>query len=503
MLEKLRFMAPIGMHKREEPANDQRLGLSFSILFEYPDVPESYMPLRAVGKKGRANIYSVVAPNLSRSDIALVSMLKPRLVSMLVEAESSNSFNGLDYAKKAALEMVSAYQTNESKQLLSELLAHDTAGYGPFSLLMEDAKNIEEIIVNDPSSRISIYHSTYGYCNTNLQFRGEREFRYMLNKMIEQTGKEINSLNPIIDAQLPEGSRVHAQISPYAIRGTSASIRLSGSKRLDMLALLKNGTLDAEEAAYLWLAVDAGSNMIIAGAPSSGKTTLLSALCMFIRKDRRVITVEEDVNEIKVNEYIPNNVALQGASGKRPVKIGDQVINALHLRPDMLIVGEVRGDETKEIFFGANVGVPFATTMHSNSDANALISRLTARPMSVETQSLSALDFAVMMGADSRNERRVERIIEYRWVARGESEPKESNAQGYVATEVFSGGKPTESMKNSKIVSSYARASLSNYGSAMKEMKRRAAFLNKLVLSGAEGAAAIEQIRSFGAISWE
>ncbi|MGC8478807.1 MAG: type II/IV secretion system ATPase subunit [Candidatus Micrarchaeia archaeon] len=503
MIEKLQFLKFFNARKAEGMIDTPSSGLSFSILFDYPDAPESYMPFRAVGKKGKSNLYSIIAPNLSHSDLALLSRLKAQLVSLLVEEEERNPGINLEYARRASLGMVSAYSTSESKQLLAELLAHDTAGYGPFSLLMEDAKNIEEIIVNDPYSRISIYHSSYGYCNTNIQFRGEREFRYMLNKMIERTGKELNSINPVIDAQLPEGSRVHAQISPYSVRGTSASIRLAGNKGLDLVSLIRKGALSAEEAAYLWLAIESGSNIIIAGAPSSGKTTLLSALCTLIGKDHRVITVEEDVNEIKIGEFLPNNVALQGSSGRHSVKIGDQVINALHLRPDMLIVGEVRGEETREVFFGANVGVPFATTMHSNSDSNSLISRLTSKPMSVEIQSLSELDLAVITALNERNERKVEKVIEYKWVAKGELEPGDSNTQGFLALEVFAGGKLSESIKDSKILSNYARVSLSNFGTALKEMKRRATFLNKLVSSGVEGAAAIEQLRNFGAVSWK
>jgi len=483
--------------RKRTPDEIRSSDLSFNIAFDYPDAPESYMPFRAVGRQGNANVYSIVAPNLSKSDLAMISYIKPQVVSKLVEVPSDESASIAD-AKKVALSILSNYATSENKELIADIIAHDTAGYGPFSLLMEDSKNIEEIIVNDPSSRISVYHSTHGYCRTNLSFRGEREFRYMLNKMIENTGKEVNAVTPIIDAQLPDGSRVHAQLSPYAVRGTSASIRLSGSKRLGIKELLKNGTATPDALAYLWLSIEAGLNIIIAGAPSSGKTTLLSALCAFIPKSKRVITVEEDVNEVKIGEYLPNNVALQGASGDKPIHVNEQIINALHMRPDMLIIGEVRGQETKEVFFGANVGVPFATTMHSNLDSNALINRLISKPMSVEPQSLSALDLAVLMNSSGINGRKVEKIIEYKWLAKGEVEEEGVNHDGYIANEVFSGGNSLETIKKSKVLSKYASATMSSTSAAMKEMKRRAAFLNRLLMQEYESVNAAEYVRSYG-----
>jgi flagellar protein FlaI len=261
---------------------------------------------------------------------------------------------------------------------------------------------------------------------------------------------------------------------------------------------LKNGTATPDALAYLWLSIEAGLNIIIAGAPSSGKTTLLSALCAFIPKSKRVITVEEDVNEVKIGEYLPNNVALQGASGDKPIHVNEQIINALHMRPDMLIIGEVRGQETKEVFFGANVGVPFATTMHSNLDSNALINRLISKPMSVEPQSLSALDLAVLMNSSGINGRKVEKIIEYKWLAKGEVDEEGVNHDGYIANEVFSGGNSLETIKKSKVLSKYASATMSSTSAAMKEMKRRAAFLNRLLMQEYESVNAAEYVRSYG-----
>ncbi|MEM3827068.1 MAG: type II/IV secretion system ATPase subunit [Candidatus Micrarchaeaceae archaeon] len=501
---RLRLLQRMLSLKKFQSANAAPTRMSFSILFDYPDAPNSYMKFRAVGHRGNLSIYSIVAPSISLSDYDVLANVKTETIEELVlhsAARTGEAKDDMALARNIAAEKISSYATSENKELLAELVAHDTVGYGPFSLLMEDSGNIEEIMVNEPTSSITIYHSTLGYCRTNLAFRGEREFRYMLNKMIEGTGKEVNSLTPIIDAQLPDGSRVHAQLEPYAVRGASASIRLSGSKRLGIRELLQNGTVSAEELAYLWLSIELGFNIIIAGAPSSGKTTLLSALCVFIPKHKRVISVEEDVNELKLGYYLPNNVALQGESSSGGVRIGEQVINALHMRPDILIVGEVRGQETKEVFFGANVGVPFATTMHSNTDKASLISRLTSKPMSVEPQSLHALDVAVMMGAEGLGRRKIEKIVEYKWVSKGEVDATDAGAEGYIAGEAFNNGVMLDFVRSSKILSKYANSAMIGKNLAIKELKKRAAFLNRLALQDPGSVDAAEYVRSYGVIS--
>lgn len=476
--------------------------LSLSISEEYPDKPEMSARFAAVGRHGGESIYSLLAFNLSKPDIQLAEALKSSIIQRFIALGQYNPKNGIAEAEKLAAELLSGYATNSGKEFLAYLIAHETMGTGPFSMLMDDSEHIEEIVVNSPESNIYIYHSLYGFCKTNIKFTSERSFRYMLNKLIAATEKEINTVTPVIDAQLPDGSRLHAQTIPYSINGTSATIRLPGGSRLDVKELLKNGTADSDILSYIWLAMDAKSNIIISGAPSSGKTTMLSALASFSYYYRRIISIEEDVNEIRLGEGDSNYVALQGGTRDRDIHVKDQVINALHMRPDLLIVGEIRGEEAREIFFGANVGVQFITTMHSNLDKTALVSRLSTKPMSVEPQALCMLDIAIFMKSNGLTERKIDKIVEYRWLARDEMQVPENRGAEFEAHEVVSEGRINqEELKNSKIIARFSTANLLTKGNVLKEMKKRAAFLQALTLPINVAVNSRAYIRKYGAIS--
>ena len=485
-----------------QPEYEDSTPFSFRVSDEYPDTPVMSAKFTVVGQHGKENMYSLLAPNLSKADMKIAETIKSSVIRTFLDLGDDPSANRLDQARHTALEKLSGYTTNVSKELLSYLIAHETFGHGPFSILMDDAEHIEEIVVNSPESNIYVYHSSYGYCKTNMKFSSEKSFRYTLNKLIEATEKEVNAATPVIDAQLPNGSRLHAQIKPYSINGTSATIRLPGSARLDVRELIKHNTANPEIFSYLWIAMESGANIIITGAPSSGKTTILSSLVSFVPYYRRVITIEEDVNEIKLDQNGSNYVALQGGTKEKEIHVKEQVINALHMRPDLLIVGEMRGEEAREVFFGANVGVQFITTMHSNLDKVALINRLSTRPMSVEPQSLCMLDLAVFMKSEGLSDRRIEKIVEYRWHARGEIETPESVGEPFEAHEIIAGGALNhDELKNSKIISKYSFANMMSKANVLKELKKRTTFLEALDAPANSGTSAATYIRKYGAIS--
>ena len=504
MINDIARMAKLLSFKRAaiKPKTEDSTPFSFHVSDEYPDKPVMSAKFTVAGPHGKENMYSLLAPNLSKDDLKIAETIKSSVIREFLDSGDNPSANRLDQARHIALEGLSGYTTSTSKELLAYLIAHETFGHGPFSILMDDSEHIEEIVVNSPESNIYVYHSSYGYCKTNMKFSNEKSFRYTLNKLIEATEKEVNAATPVIDAQLPDGSRLHAQIQPYSINGTSATIRLPGSTRLDVRELIKHNTADPGIFSYLWIAMESGANIIITGAPSSGKTTMLSSLVSFVPYYRRIITIEEDVNEIKLDQNGANCVALQGRTTEKEIHVKEQVINALHMRPDLLIVGEMRGEEAREVFFGANVGVQFITTMHSNLDKVALISRLSTKPMSVEPQSLCMLDLAIFMKSEGLSDRRIEKIVEYSWHARGEIQTPESLGEPFEAREIVSGGALNhEELRNSKIVSKYSFANMMSNTNVLKELKKRATFLEALNAPANSGASAATYIRKYGAIS--
>ncbi len=364
---------------------------------------------------------------------------------------------------------------------IAYMVAHDIAGYGPLSMLMEDKDGIEEIEVNSPSSIISIVSAEFGRCSTNLRFRGENEFRVAVNKMAYNAEKSIGFENPVVDLQL-ENARVHAQIKPYATSGAAASIRMGGFKKRGLVAIIKSGMITCEAAAYSWMLLDSGMCMVICGPPASGKTTMLSALMELDMPYRKTIVVEEDVNEIRFSSHVNNLVSLYGSKyGK--VGVRDQVVNALRLRPEMVVVGEMRGSEARELFAGGNIGVPFLATMHSNPEPIAVVKRLLSSPMSVEAGNISALDASVHTIQDFKGTRRVCAIFEYRWLSRAETDGGEELSCGDSVE--FSGlwdgwNISRKALGCSKMIEKYSDAKGVSKKSSLREFEERSALLEDI-----------------------
>ncbi|MGC8687895.1 MAG: ATPase, T2SS/T4P/T4SS family [Candidatus Micrarchaeia archaeon] len=456
--------------------------LTFLLDFKYPDkiIRSDTAKHRVIGKQKNEIIYSIFAVNLNNNDIKIAKNIKANVINNIIN-------NGINIKKtpefisnvySMCLDSLVNIQTNENKDTIAYLIAHDIVGYGPISILLEDAEEIEEIEINAPTSNIVIYHSIYGRCTTNLKFVSAEAFKFTINRLIENTNKELNSNNPIIDAQLNDGSRLHAQIAPYAVNNGIASIRINNGKGYDLKKLIGQSPIMPKIFAYLWLSINTKQNVIIAGAPAAGKTSLLRSIYPLIPKSERIITVEEDSNELKFNTNFINVVSLQGYIRNNIITIRDQVINALHLRPERLIVGEIRGSEAKEIFAGANFGIPFMTTMHSDLNAIAILNRLQSAPMNVESFNLNMLDLGILLKQDAKGRRYIDSIVEYKWKARNEIENKSDEYQlNFI---VKNGLFINNSLTYSKVISKFAKENLLNTASTLSEFNKRSKFLSEI-----------------------
>ena len=174
-------------------------------------------------------------------------------------------------------------------------------------------------------------------------------------------------------------------------------------------------------------------------------------------------------------------MSLQGSSIRGKVSLKGQVVNALHLRPDRLIIGEIRGNEASEVLSGSNFGIPFMTTMHSSDNGNAIISRLQAKPMSVEPQLIAMLDVAVFMRQKGMQSRKVESMAEYRWLSRNETGADDAE-QGEYRIDYISkdGALSSDALSNSKVIGTYAKIHALRVPAVIKELRSRSAFLEEL-----------------------
>jgi pilus assembly protein CpaF len=254
---------------------------------------------------------------------------------------------------------------------LVEELADDILGHGPIERLLLD-ESITEVMVNGPSDvwieRAGVLHKSA------VRFTDESHLRRIINKIVAQVGRRIDEASPMVDARLPDGSRVNAIIPPLSLSGPLLTIRKFGADRLDMEGMVRVGTLSPETVDFLDRCVRARLNVLISGGTGAGKTTLLNALSTAIPDTERIVTIE-DAAELQLNqrhvlrlEHRPKN-----SEGEGEVTIRALVRNSLRMRPDRIVVGEVRGAEALDMLQAMNTGHDGSlSTVHANSSRDAL-----------------------------------------------------------------------------------------------------------------------------------
>ena len=452
----------------------QKLENDISVPLEIP---------RAISKSGQSYKYNVESRfgGLSIFEAKKLEEIKSSVIERIVSAP--NPQMDMRAAEGMAYYELSKFKGESDARYFSKILSHDITGYGPISILMEDKANIQEIEVNGPTSPISIVHSKYGRCLTNMRFTHLEGFRRTINKFIYDSNCELNEDTPIIDVQVDD-ARLHAQISPYATSGANATIRVGGRRRANVSSLIIDGTADPNTLAYIWLAVESGANIIISGPPASGKTTLLVSILSFVRRHRRIVTIEEDINELKFYPNVANIVQLSGFKSKLFCNTRDQAINALRMRPDVLVVGEVRGNEARELFSGANLGVQFMTTLHSNENGLAVINRLLAKPLEVDPRVLSMLDLSIHMEKRNESGKHISQIIEYNWLSRAEVQGGGTTLENGDSVEMRYMAKDSlfyqDKLGESKIINMYCKTNSKQTQDAIKELQKRGTFLKSL-----------------------
>jgi pilus assembly protein CpaF len=247
----------------------------------------------------------------------------------------------------------------------------DSVGLGPLERLLEDPA-VEEVMVNGPGR---VYVERRGQIEeTDVAFADEDELRNAIERILAPLGRRVDELSPMVDARLADGSRVNVVIPPLAIDGPALSIRRFGAQRPGPAELVALGTISEAQRLLLRSAVRGRRSILVSGGTGSGKTTLLNALSSFISPGERVVTIE-DAAELRLQQR--HVVRLEsrpaGVEGRGEVTIRDLLRNALRMRPDRIVIGEVRGPEALDLLTALNTGHDGAlSTVHANSPADAL-----------------------------------------------------------------------------------------------------------------------------------
>ncbi|MDH2348688.1 CpaF family protein [Bradyrhizobium sp. SSUT77] len=303
--------------------------------------------------------------------------------------------------------------------LLADEIADDMTGYGPLRPLLLD-QTINDIMVNGPSN---IYVERSGKLErVAVRFRDNDHIASVAQKIAAQVGRRVDESSPMVDCRLPDGSRVNIIFPPLSIHGPCISIRKFPSHRLDMAGMIENGSMTAPMGQLLEIAARSRLNILVSGGTGSGKTTMLNAMSQFIDHSERVVTIE-DAAELQLQQ--PHVISLEtrppSIEGTGLVTQRDLLWNALRMRPDRIIVGEVRGAEAFDMLQAMNTGHDGSiSTVHANSTRDALtrienmvqMGQVNLPTRAIRSQIVAALDIIVQIERMRDGQRRIVQISE-------------------------------------------------------------------------------------------
>lgn len=354
-------------------------------------------------------------------DKKLLDKLRTEIIENLIDNEMPSNISLTEWINDEIDKTIEGYDlTNLERSHLFNLIDNEINGYGPISELLED-DNITEIMINSPDE---IYIEIDGVLvkDESVSFINDDHIVRTVQRLIEPMGRTIDATNPMVDSRLLDGSRINAVIPPLSTKGPVVTIRKFKESMTSIDELIRIGSLTPYMARFLDAVVRGKLNIIVCGGTGSGKTTLLNILSGFIQDNERIITIE-DAAELKLNQ--PHVISLETrtmnyeASGE--ITIRDLVINSLRMRPDRIIVGEVRGKEAFDMLQAMNTGHDGSlTTLHANGPMDAL-NRLETMVLmgdidipikAVREYIVSAIDLIVNIERMSDGRRKVTSICE-------------------------------------------------------------------------------------------
>ncbi len=280
----------------------------------------------------------------------------------------------------------------ETKKILIAYIINVMLGLGDLEIPLAD-DNLEEIVVNSSKDPVWVFHKKFGWCKTNMHLESEETIYDDTEQIGRRVGRQITNLSPLMDAELPDGSRVNATLYPISQRGNTITIRKFAKNPWTMPALISNGTISSQLAALVWLAIQNEISLLISGGTASGKTSFLNAMSIFMPVNHRIISVEE-TRELTLPEFlhwVPMVTRQPNPEGKGEITLYDLMINALRQRPDIMIVGEVRREKDAETLFEAiHTGHAVYGTIHADNVEDT-ITRMTNPPIDVPKIMLNAI----------------------------------------------------------------------------------------------------------------
>jgi flagellar protein FlaI len=369
----------------------------------------------ALNQKTHQNEYILFEPPLSSFEYELLERLYEDLRDVLLLNEDEIRGERRQILLALAEELIAEYGVKVDPPSLFRLqyyLVRNFLGWSRIDALMRDPQ-IEDISCDGVEIPIFLYHRRFHNVRTNIVF-DEDHLNSLAITLAQRSGKHISIGTPILDATLPDGSRLQLTFSKVVTsRGTSFSIRKFREEPFTPIELLEAGTFPVDAMAYFWLAIENNKSLLFIGGTASGKTTSLNAVSHFIPPVAKVVSIE-DTREITLNREnwiasVTRDAVIDGSSGA--ITMFDLLRAAMRQRPEYLIVGEVRGAEAQTLFQAMNTGHTTFSTLHA-ADVDAAVHRLENEPLSVPRNMLQALDIVSIQALIYRGTERVRRCME-------------------------------------------------------------------------------------------
>jgi len=383
------------------------------VLRQIADDHDRFGPLHRIKTPVSPSIFDRLKLQIHRQLLDTIDLGKiSQIDSPKVETDVRHILEEMVMAAPAAL-------SHDDRNRLVHEIEHEIFGLGPLEALMNDPE-ITDILVNNASS---VYIERHGRLEeTDIRFRDDAHLMQIIERIVTRVGRRVDEHSPMVDARLPDGSRVNAIIPPLALDGPILSIRRFGAERLTMRDLIELNSVPAHVVEVLEACVKARLNILVSGGTGSGKTTLLNCLSNYIPSTERIVTIEDSA-ELKLQqrhvlrlETRPPNIEGTGTVTQR-----DLVRNALRMRPDRIVVGEVRGGEALDMMQAMNTGHDGSiSTIHANSARDALARLETMMMMAgfnlperaLREQIASALDVVIQLARLSDGTRKVVELTE-------------------------------------------------------------------------------------------
>ena len=397
---------PEGDLKPQAPAGDGLLKLLKQEKASKEKLIESYGNVDIVDVGEELYLYRVKLPNLTPADHKVIESVQKVAVKIIdTRRESTNSKirkQNLRQKIHSMISKTSSIKVSESKmQAYADIISREMGGYGLIDYLMDDDQ-LEEVMVVPPRRKVYVFHRKHGMLLTNIDIDSDEYTINVIERIARDVSRRVDTNNPLLDARLPSGDRVNATLQPASVDGPSLTIRKFREDPYTIVNMIKFKTLNPEAAAFLWVAAEGlqafPSNILISGGTSSGKTTLLNCVSMFIRPTERVLTIE-DTAELKLplKHWVRMETKPPSVEGTGEITMDILLKNALRMRPDRIIVGEVRHSEAFTLFTAMNTGHQGSMgTIHANTSEETLV-RLMSPPMNIPEQMATALNLIIVL----------------------------------------------------------------------------------------------------------